>query len=265
MKWIAHLSCGVAVSTGIVIKSYSRFMFKEVPQERRPDPGYVMQWEQDVAHMASATSEHGEKMRDFVLDELSAYAAALFRGKEKDLNRVLEHLRQMRPGSDADFFSTTAMEMARFGSSNFTDRQLEMNRNARFMDLHKETAHPINEMLYFDFDPRDQSQIYLHVLNSERAGLLEKASLMRNGLKRLAEMCRKDEALKDAKTIHAVSWIVFSARKLLESLGFVYDGEVTKDDIEQLEWLRDDTPDQHQKKAAKAHISVEDFLKKYPG
>lgn len=223
-----------------------------------------MQWEQDVARMASATSEQGEKMRDFVLDELSTYAAALFRGKENDLHRVLERLRKMPPSSDADFLATAAMEMARFGSLNFTDRQLEMNQNARFIDLHKETAHPINEMLYFDFDPQDQSQIYLHVLGTEQAGLFEKASLMRKGLKRLAEMCRKDETLKDAKTIHAVSWIVYSARKLLESLGFIYDGEVTESDMKQLEWLRDETPDEDRKKAAKAHISVYDFLKRYP-
>jgi hypothetical protein len=84
----------------------------------------------------------------------------------------------------------------------------------------------------------------------------EKLRLMRDGLRELARRLEQDASMKDVSQITATSWIVAAHPRILEGLGFTVDGPI--DEEKRQRDFADET-----RPISKAHITREDFLKRY--
>lgn len=108
----------------------------------------------------------------------------------------------------------------------------------------------LNEMMTYDVH---RKKINLHISPSETLSISEKISLVKDGLRRLAEVLKENEQIE---SVVATSWIVAANPGILEKLGFFVDGEISAE--ARANWRSvDDRP------IASAHISRDDFLKRY--
>ncbi len=105
----------------------------------------------------------------------------------------------------------------------------------------------LNEMLTYG---EEDDHIHLHVNPSETLRLSEKLYLIKDGLRKLKEILRSKENIKE---VIAVSWIVANNPGIMEKLGFTVEGPITPEDKER--HLNNDNRDIYF-----AHISRDDIL-----
>ena len=106
----------------------------------------------------------------------------------------------------------------------------------------------INELISYE---RKGNICYIHIIPEGKVeqGLSEFMS----GMKNLAKVVDGD---RNIETIEATSWIVAKHPRLLEKFGFTVDGEISKE-VRAVHFPGDKSM------ISKAHISRNDFLKKY--
>lgn len=106
----------------------------------------------------------------------------------------------------------------------------------------------INELLSYEIN---RNTLYIHVIPEEKVKhFLIK---LREGLQKLAGIV---DGNTDIEVIEGESWIVAKHLDLIEKLGFIIDGEINEED-------RETHYPGEKGRIFKAHISRDDFLKKY--
>lgn len=130
------------------------------------------------------------------------------------------------------------------------DRAMEMSSRSR---IEEEGGYiKLNDLLYYGYG-YDPNGLFVHLHVAPAQTLPDKIALLRGGLKRLASQIVNDQRVG---SIVATSWIVAEHPRLIERLGFVVDGPI--DEQTRKKYFADDS-----RPISKAHVSREDFLKRY--
>jgi len=118
-----------------------------------------------------------------------------------------------------------------------------------FIDNGKFT--PVNEMIAYG--EGDDGWLHIHIAPHETSSIKEKLRLFKEGMKKLAEMAKKDENIKG---LTGTSWIIAEFPKALERFGFTLTGEISDE-------LRESHFKNEKRTIHGAQISREELIEKY--
>ncbi|MCM2339314.1 MAG: hypothetical protein NDI62_02560 [Burkholderiales bacterium] len=114
----------------------------------------------------------------------------------------------------------------------------------------------LSKLLYTDMRGHD-NEVFIHLAEASELIKNEGLSVFKKeiieGLEELAKIVKTNENIL---RISAISWIVAKNPILLEKLGFTIDGEISKEEKAM-------NFENEERLVARAHISREDFLKRY--
>ena len=80
---------------------------------------------------------------------------------------------------------------------------------------------PVNDLLAYGIH---DTVMHLHAMQNKTAELRQKLGMLKDGMKRIAQIVRDNEAVQE---VTATSWIVAEHPKLLERMGFTVEGPIT--------------------------------------
>lgn len=170
--------------------------------------------------------------------------------EEEKIERIKKELKECSSAENKEEFIERALSatwpVADLGKSN--PQLFEKIRRSAF--VREGGFIPVNEILSYGVY---EGIMHIHLAPAEQMGTSEKLFNLKDGLKGLAEVVKKDESVK---IITATSWIVTEHPKLLERFGFIVEGEI--DEETKKKYFSDET-----RVVSRAYMTREDFLRKY--
>lgn len=179
----------------------------------------------------------------------------MFRGmpaeKTEKFQEVIDSLHMDAAEDDEVFVRSAAAALWAFANENLTEKDLEAAKRVAFVEQGGFT--PLNEILSYG---TRGNEIHIHLAPAKTQSMGTNLTLVKEGLKELAERIKTDPTLRDIEEITASSWIVASHPHMMEKLGFTMGGVISE------EIRRDHFPGD-QRDIAECSMSREDVLRIY--